>query len=82
MSFRCNKLNFTVKPEAFEPILMAQSNHRTEPNPVGLFVIIIQPSLVLPILFDVEAPFPLKMYVFVVIGEQAVDGVRTSGNHS
>lgn len=60
---------------------MAQSNLKTEPNPVGLFIKIIQPSLILPILFDVEAPFPLQVNVFVVVSEEAIHGVRTSCDH-
>lgn len=38
--------------------------------------------LILPVFFDVEAPLPLQVNILIVVGEEAVDGVRSSSHQT
>lgn len=38
--------------------------------------------LLLPVLLNVETPFPLQVDVLIVVSEEAVYGVRSSGHHA
>jgi len=39
-------------------------------------------SFLLPVLLDLQIPFPLQMLHFVVIREQALDGISAARNHA
>lgn len=47
-----------------------------------MFALIPPAGLIFPVLLDLEAPLPLQMYVFVVVGEERVDCVGAAGHQT